>query len=113
MMKFLFSFNFKNLIVFGLRFYEICHAKFRSDPRNIQLMLHKVGRREGFYLFWVLFCFFDVIIFTSFYNHKSFSSFSVSVEPILVKTHGSFLYLQDFGDSPLFTQCNNYIRGCS
>ena len=51
MMEFLFSFNFRNLIVFGWRFYEIYHAIFCSDPTNIQLMLHKVGRRESFYLF--------------------------------------------------------------
>ena len=56
--------------------------------------------------FWILFCFFPVnyvVICTSFYNQKRFASFLVSVEPILVKTHGSFL-IYSTGDFPLFTQ---------
>ena len=73
----------------------------------LNFVLHRVGRREGFVLFGYIFVFLTsnyVVIFTNFYNHKRFVSFLLSVEPILVKAHGGFLFLQHFSDSPLFTQ---------
>ena len=72
----------------------------------LNFVLYKVGLRNGFCLFWILFGFFTsnyVVICTSFYNQKRFASSLVSVEPILVKTHGSFLFYST-GDSPLFTE---------